>query len=311
MRPALLLALLALPVAGVAQAPAASGQLLEIDNFDAFAGRSYVNAAQCAGTEPLRLEWNIVSTNGPFTGGGTYRIYAANRLVEGSDFCPEEDGGAAVSPRVSAGLVDTAVVVSAIQRKLDVPGNLAVQRTGFSCDTDEGAEIRICSHWYDQASVRRGLARGIFLVQLAAPASPTLDSVGPGDGRLRVSWTPGALGTVAADTYVAQATPVDEEGTPIEGAVTMFSPRTNATTTRISGLTNGTLYRVTVTAFSVGRNPSAESNALLETPVPVADFWDVYEEADGREQGGCASGRASPVALLAAAAILLALRRRR
>jgi hypothetical protein len=309
MRPALLLALLALPVAGVAQAPAASGQLLEIDNFDPVAMRSFINAAQCAGESPLRLEWNIVSLVGAFTGGGSYRIYSANRLTDDTGFCPEEPEPLA-SPEVRAGLVDSVAVTSAVQQKLDGSGAVAAQRAGFGCEV-EGSELFLCAHWVDANSERSGWAQGRFRIQVAAPLAPTLDRVGPGDGRLRARWTVGAGGTVAPRHYVAQATPVDEEGNPVEGEATVFSSRTNASETWISGLTNGTRYQVAVVAFSVGGNPSPESNPLFETPGPVEDFWDVYLGAGGREEGGCASGRAGPLALLAAAALLVALRRRR
>ena len=59
---------------------------------------------------------------------------------------------------------------------------------------------------------------------------------------------------------------------------------------------------MTVSALSAAGNPSAESNALLGTPIPADDFWDRYSAAGGQEEGGCATGAAGPLALLGLAA---------
>lgn len=306
MRRVLLLAAVSLPAFVLAAVSAGTGQVLEIDNFNATAASSYVNAAQCAGTAPVRLEWNIILTTGGFTTDGTYRIYASDTAPstsgDNANFCPEVDS---TTPVVNTGQVQSVAATLAIQG-LDVSGSAIATNAAKTCDSgSEGHTVYVCSHWYDGSAVRRGYASGKFIIQLAAPNAPTGAGVEVGDTRLRVSWTPSTSGAAAADHYIAEATPV-------AGGAPILSSSTNGTEVTISGLTNGTEYSVVVYAFSVGGNRSVASNAVTGTPMPVDDFWEHYRNQPGaREEGGCGTGGAGAFALLGAAALLVASRRRK
>lgn len=310
MRRVLLVAAVVLPLAVLA-AVAGSGQLLETNNYNATSGTSYVNAAQCVGnasTSPLDLEWNIVTASGvTFTGGGLYRVFASTAQptqATGTNgiYCAESSSPTATPP-VTAGQVGY-VAASTVVQDLAISGSGVVAAVGKTCDpSQEGQQIWICAHWYDSTSTKNGYASGKFVLQLAAPASPTGVTVSAGDSKLYVSWAASSGGTVTADHYIAYATPAG--GTPIP------SDRTTSTNATITGLTNGTPYDVTVIAYSVGGNPSAASSpAVSGTPQPSADFWDVYKASGGVERGGCASGPGGALSIVAAAA-LLALRRRK
>ncbi len=310
MRRALLVTAVALPVIVVAAVSAGSGKLVEIDNYNTTATASYVNAAQCAGTAPLRLEWNIVVTSGAFTTAGNYQIYASNAApsttAPNTNFCPEAND-TTVSPNVFAGLVTSTPATNAVQQ-LDVTGAMiatVATKAGASCDAaSEGKTVWVCSHWVDGSSTRSGYASGKFIIQVAAPNPPTGVSAGVGDTRLIVRWTPSTGGSATADHYYAEATPV--------GGTAISSSTTNGQEVTISGLTNGTAYDVVVYAVSVGGNRSAASAAATGTPQPVDDFWDTYQnQAGAREQGGCGTGGTGAFALLGAAALLVPLRRRK
>lgn len=319
MKRILLVAVLALPGAVLAQVSAANGQVVEIDNYNAAATTSYLNAEQCAdtaGAPKVHLEWNIVASAGS-PSSGSYRVYASDQApaTSGTDanFCLQDN---TTNPDHFAGLVAQFAVRSAVQQEF-VSGTEISARTSSLAGTqvcaNEGKEVWVCAHWYDSNGTRSGYASGKFTVQLAAPARPTGVAVGSAPGSLTVRWTASTGGTIGADHYIASAQPLPPgSDIPEPGAPTFTSSAVNGTgPVTISGLSDGTRYRVVVVAYSVGGNPSAESDPVIGTPTPVDDFWKVYENAGGREQGGCGAGGAGPVALLAVAGLLAALRRRK
>jgi hypothetical protein len=78
----------------------------------------------------------------------------------------------------------------------------------------------------------------------------------------------------------------------------------------VDGLVNEQEYEVMVFARSASGTASDPSEAVLGTPKPVDDFWEVYRKAGGTENGGC-GGPAGPLALAGLAGVVLAARRRR
>ncbi len=301
----------AIPFAVLAAASAGSGQVLEVNHYDATNSLSYINAAACAeasGQKLLSLEWDTITTDSSNPNTGTYTIYASNKEPDrtaaagaNQNFCAQADDPN-VSPPIKAGEVDSASATGSRQ-SLTVSAVTAATKAGFTCGTtSENDTVWICAHWFNQASERKGYAIGKFIIQVAAPAAPTGVNVGRGDGRLVVSWTASAGGVVDPNYYIATAT---------AGGQTFSSPPTSGTTATISGLVNGTVYSVVVVAYSVGGNPSPASDPPVdESPVPSADFWKTYKDRGGVESGGCSSGPPDLLAL-AGAVSLLALRRRK
>jgi uncharacterized protein (TIGR03382 family) len=292
MRRALVLAALAAPALAAAQVPAPAGRVVEIDNFNAVAGTSYVNAAQCAGTAPLRLEWNM--GNVTIGQNETYAIFASNTAPT-DNVCAERP----TDPDIVAGSVDSADASLPVQR-LDVSGQTVVTQAGFDCEpsASDTRPVYVCVHW-NSGATRRGAAAGTFLIQLRAPNPPSIAAAGPaGEDSLYVRWSQNSTGLVP-DHYRAQATRLseDEAREPIGEPIT--SSRVTANEVIISGLENGALYKVEVIAFSVGGNPSEPSEALERRPGPIDDFWETYVAAGGREDGGCGTGGTGPLALVA------------
>jgi uncharacterized protein (TIGR03382 family) len=315
MKRALLVAVVALPATVLAQVAAQPAQVVETTNFNSMSGTSYINQAQCNGTaasNPLNLEWQVSMLNAQsFTTvavNAKYKLFASNTApaaaaTGGGTFCAEQSSTTPTT--VTAGPVANGIF-NATAAVMDQPISGAdvvkVGTTTGSCV--DGQVVYICSHLYAQdGTTRLGFATGIFQVQLAAPGTPTGVTVGSGDGRLAVSWAPGS-GSVNADHFVAFAVPSSNPA-----ATPIASGNSTATSTTIAGLQNGTQYDVTVVAYSVGGNPSGASAAVPGTPMPGADFWEVYRAAGGTE-GGCSSGAGGALALLGTASLLV-LRRRK
>lgn len=314
MRRALLVAAVAAPAIALGQVSAPPGRLLEVDNFNADPQvlSSYVNAAQCAGDAPVRLEWNIGSTT--FLPDESYQIYATDSEtieVNGTPFCREEDATGGVGGDNFAEKIADVPATRGVE-SLEVTG-AAIVVTGANLTCDSASErqvVFVCAHWYAaDLTTRKGSAVGKFIVQLAAPAPPTNVRAAVGETRLQVSWDPSS-GSVDADRYVAIATPADSAGVPLPGAVPISSDEVTGTTTTIENLTNDQPYRVVVRSISIGGNRSGDSDAVIETPRFVDDFWESYLGAGGQEKGGCSAGSAGSLALLAVAGLLAALRRR-
>jgi hypothetical protein len=140
------------------------------------------------------------------------------------------------------------------------------------------------------------------------PPVPVNLQVAPGDSALYVSWDVNPEGTgVAASSYDVTAV----ADTPPNAADTHTQSFTGTSNNRVSGLTNGVKYKVTVNSVSPGSNPSIQSVEAFGTPAPVSDFWDTYKTEDhGREVGGCGGGSAGLVSLLGVALALRGLRRK-
>ena len=152
---------------------------------------------------------------------------------------------------------------------------------------------------------------GSILLDLAAPPAPVAKDPTPGDGALNVSWSQGT-GTADAGTSGAPASYnvyCDVHGTSPLTRKCATVTGGGTTSTRVENLTNGTQYDLQVTAETSGGNESPRSNTVTGTPVQVDDFWRLYKNAGGQEEGGCAGGAAGLVAILAL--VPLVLRRRR
>jgi MYXO-CTERM domain-containing protein len=305
MRRLLLAAAASVPIAVVAAiSTAPTGKVVDLDNYNARATvpTSYINKAQCDGTAQLNLQWSAIRT-GTLTGSAAYRLYASSAAPytsgENLNFCPEANVTGSGTTDIFAGQLGSQVSWTADIQGARFSGQDAAALAHVDC-TRDGGVVYVCSHLYD--GTRKGYASGRFEVQVTAPAAPTLERVGPAsETSLVVRWAePSGL---QVDHYAVVAT----AGTEQHRSGDVIAP---ATSTTISGLSLGVTYSVVVYAYSLGGNPSPASNALTGETSPVLDFWEVYQDAGGRDEGGCASGSAGPLALLGVAA-LLRLRRRK
>lgn len=307
-----------LPIAVLALANAQANQLLERNNFSAITGFSYINAAQCAGnatTDPLVIEFNIPGAN-----SGTFTLFATNTqpaVATGGTvtLCAEQGSSPSGAPQVFAGSPPPgSVAADAAVKDISVSGSDAVKLAGKTCSSPELDDVWICAHWTNgQQQKDVASAIGHFRLQFAAPGNVGNVNVGTGDSKLRVSWDASTGGGTNADHYIAAAylrgqSPATQQHPVADTPVA--TQNVTGTSATITGLANGTDYDVFVTPFSIGGNPGTPSGPVPGTPNPSADFWTVYKDRGGVEQGGCASGSGGVLALAAIGA-LAALRRRK
>jgi len=298
MKRALLAVLVAAPAATLAQT---AGQIV----FDP----TEINKTACDSADAtIELDWStsITTTDGSFTTGGEYEIFASTRSWDASDDTDDEDFcDTTIGTDWKAGLVGakfsatSQVVTNRSVNVQDILGAVQVE----TCDDD--TTIYVCVHWRDSALARSGFAHSALKLSVLAPGAPVLDSVVPGDGRLHVRWTEPSSSDAEVDHYKIQATnPADT------GEAPHVSGELGTTSGEIDGLTNGVIYDVVVFAYTESDNQSEASNMMTGTPQPVDDSWDHYQDAGGQERGGCATGAAGALALLGAAGVL-AMRRRK
>ncbi len=310
MRRAFLLVALALPALASAQS---AGQITFQD--DTGGTVRWINAFQCdaANAAEITLAWTIQlnSSTPQFPGTGQYQVYASN--VSSSGDCTGNPVGPPVTITSAADVTMTGQVHSASEFVTDA---------SLSCTSlTIGTSIYVCVQGTSGTSF--GTARGVLTLATTPPGAPTLDSVTSGDEALNVRWTAPASSTTvpAAFDYrvVAQScTPVDADGTCAAGSTPdsrdpaeHSAGEIQATEHRLTGLVNEVTYAVTVYARSEPGNEGTGSSTKDGTPHHVADFWEYYKALGGKEEGGCASGPAGAFALIGAAALLAARRRRK
>jgi hypothetical protein len=103
-------------------------------------------------------------------------------------------------------------------------------------------------------------------VTATVPGAPTIGTASRGNASATVRWTPGTTGGSAITSYQVQV----RTGTTVVRTVTGVA--STATSTVVSGLTNGTAYNFRVRAVNaVGLGTlSAASNAVIPATVPTA-----------------------------------------
>jgi Synergist-CTERM protein sorting domain-containing protein len=258
-----------------------------------------VNVAECSGqvTDLLSFTWSSTTT----TTTGTFNLLASDQAS-----CPTPTSNSTTTAHtitIQAGLTGTSltnvIAVPSVLTQLSIscPGPATV--VNF-CVTD-GATTTI-------------VASGTLQLDLQTPPAPAVNSVSGGDSALNVTWS---LGSGSADAGTAGAATGFNVYCDLSPAVRPIAKKCASVTgggtssTRIGGLTNGVDYDVEVTALSAGGNESPHSDPVTGRPLEVNDFWRLYRNDGGREQGGCATGAAGLVALIALTPLALRRRRRR
>lgn len=273
-----------------------------------------INIAECDGTvstDTVSLAWTYGAVPGPNT---YYHLFAqtsstCNLTETAGKFEITPVGGDPTGGTATGSLAFSLNVFTDLIEPLDLAGTCSAS----------GATIYFCVVVVDGASsstvVEAANATGGIRVDTTRPARPTSVSAQVGDGALTAAWVAGTGGATVA-SWVARANPVDPDATHTDcsaggQAGARECPGVGATSCRITGLTNGACYDVTVQAISVIDNPSLASDPIPGSPRPVQDFWERYRAQGGLEEGGCGTGSATGLALLALAAVAPRLLRRR
>lgn len=321
MKRALVLTLLAAPALALAQTIPAPGAI-------SFAPDALVGPHECLDpAATLSTTWNLGGATGlpvNVTGFGSFQIYASNKeppavtTTGGVRACfTGDDPEEAVFARQIA--VDDEPTGN--PQTVDLPIRTMIEATrGLSaedfaargCDSTALQTFFVCVE-YRESSTLVGSAVGSVQFDGRIPLPPTSASAEPADGALIVRWTPAETGVNATEFFISAVrcdAPTIEECPfpPTEPVVS--SGEGVGTEFRLRGLQNDVQYAVSVFARSEAETPSATAARALGRPREVDDFWDVYDREGGREEGGCATGRGGALAILAAGALLLRLRRR-
>ena len=142
-----------------------------------------------------------------------------------------------------------------------------------------------------------------------APPFPPIDiGVAPGDGHLKLNWSPGD----PAEIIVQYDVHVEPETGGVDGGVAAAVTSAHAdvsTTDDGQPLQNDAGYFITIVATDSYGNVSQPSLEVLGIPVATADFYNHYRDEGGSARG-CASGGASVWIAGIAIALSLLLRRR-
>ena len=222
-----------------------------------------------------------------------------------SSSCPTGQTPSA-TPVTTSSLVDTTL------RTLTVSPDALRQAVGISsCNSPADVTYYVCVYLMNGSSiVATAFSDGTSKFQLAIPPAPVITGVEPANGALGISVAQGTpTSNEQASSNITFQAVASATGQP---TVTAPGTPTGNTSFRVSGLANNVQYTVTAYAFSSAGNPSAASvpfsDPKLTTPLPFKSFWESYQGAGGREQGGCGGG-AGELSLLAL--VPLALRRRR
>ncbi len=259
-----------------------------------------ISIAECtaAVTDQLTFSWTT-TTSGPFD------LWASDTAG-----CPIPTANANTNAKTKSIAASIPVTTTSLTNLINAPS--LINLLGLSCS---GSSIQLSFCLFAAGTNTGGTtatasATGAIGLDLQAPPPPVANTPTPGDGALNVSWSQGngsVDGGSGAATQFRVYCDVHPQTSPIAKRCAVSGNGT--TNTRIEHLTNGTEYDIEITAATTGGNESGRSNLVSGTPEIINDFWRLYRQDGGHEQGGCALGAGGLVALLAL--VPLALRRRR
>jgi hypothetical protein len=297
-RLAAIAALLLAPSMTFAQATPAAGSVTIVESADSTENPPYINIAECKSdtADTLTYYWQVSS----FLGGGTYDLYIAD-TISSATACPTVSSTTATvhSAPIITGLSataasqsykDTATISQRLKQLTDAGA------ATLSCTTGTATQVHLCVNYNPPSSGTQvvNAASGSPKLDLGVPPTPANVVLGPGDSVLHVSWAAGSGGTGSTDGYRVKWGP--HNGT-LDGSHDLTGSGT--TSFDIGGLQNDTEYDVQVLALSPGKNESEATDIASGKPIFVNDFWRLYRQDGGREQGGCAAGAGGLLALLA------------
>ena len=289
---AFLAPLLAAPPLVQAQTNPASGQITVVESADSNENPPIINIAECKGltADTLTYFFNIPN----FAGAGTYDLFIAD-TQSSSTACPATAATSA-SVAVKSSHIISGEPIPSSQSVVDgstVNARLNNGTLAINCDTSTTTTLYLCINTSINGTPTQNVATGSITLDLGLPATPASVRVLAGDTQLHVSWTAGNGGASATTGYRVRWVPTaggTSRSHDLDGIGTLSYD--------IPNLSNGTEYQVQVAGLSVGKNESTASTAVPGTPVPIDDFWRLYQNDGGRERGGCDAGAGGLVALL-------------
>ncbi len=301
-RLAALAALLVAPLLARAQATPAAGSVTVVESADSTENPPYINIFECNGTtaDTLTYYWNVSS----FAGGGTYDLWIADQPST-STTCPAQTSTTLTvhSQQIITGLSATA---ASQNYKDTATAGQRLAQISVSC-TGSNPLYYLCVNYNPPSGSQVvNAASGSPKIDLGVPPTPQNLSLAPGDSVLHASWDVGTGGTGTTNGYRVRW---GLHGETLASSHDLTGVGT--TSYDIGGLQDGTEYDVQVTGLSPGSNESPGSAIVPGTPVFVNDFWRLYKQDGGREQGGCAAGAGGLLALLALVPLAWRGRRRR
>ena len=282
-------------------------------------GRAGGPASSSCGTASVTLRWTSATAA---ASGNTWRV----AVQADTDACPTTTNSAPVSTASNVVVANQLVVSGTTTASsalspgvIETAGSVTCVTSGSAADVVKNLCVwLVVSPGAGETSTP--VAAGTFSFQFARPPPPILNGVRPANSALIVDFSRGAdsgLDNAVPDqyrvyVYGATADPIcivtPPATVPVDPACLIMSPYVPSSGSRVTGLSNNTQYTLQLTAVSSGGNESDPSNTQYGTPLPFVSFWDNYQAAGGREQGGCGGG-AGALSLLAL--LPLTLRRRR
>lgn len=276
----------------LAAAPPAGAQSLTFSESDSQDG--IINKAECeAGTTRLTLSWTIASA----------AATAYDLWVSDQSGCPPASTTSTAHSVNLASSVGASGTYPATGASYTVR-TLLNQIQVVNCNPLATAAY-VCM--FPTGTTTGAVATLNIPLDFATPPAPTVNSVTAGDAALEVSWVDGAGSSEEGTTGSAASYRVYFG---VQGSdLTTFARVVGSRGHRITGLQNSVAYDVQVSALTQGGNEGARSAVATGTPSFVYDFFRLYRQDGGVEEGGCATGSGGLLALLGL--VPLALRRRR
>ncbi len=257
-----------------------------------------INRTECPSTTATVQVSYLPAMSGTFTAGSDqYKFFASTSAC--STTLPTSGSFASdVTATDNLNVQTLTVSVSALRTAL----------TSISCTNANDQTYYVCVYLVNTSPTVVGTAfSGALTFQTAVPPVPVITGHAPGNAAIEVTVAQGT--TTATATATSGITFQATASATGQTTVTAPNPPGTSTTIRLEGLANTIEYTVVADAFSSAGNDSGPSAPpIYETPLPFESFWQAYQNAGGREQGGC-GGDAGALSLLAL--IPLALHRRR
>jgi hypothetical protein len=244
-------------------------------------GQAYINLADCETPDEvdLAISWQV--PEGTDMGGIDHE---ADVFLSTGETCSsvaveigntaEEGGDVTVSANLYAG-----------DFPLQGDELTLTDVTELDCGSGIEEDYYFCIRWewevddplYDTVYVFSGGTPLRFDVK--KPGAPVLVKVSPGESNLKLQWD--APDDEDIGSYIIY---YRDEGS--ENIRSKTETNGNAESYQLTGLTNFTTYEVWIAAEDGSENLGDESNHMTGTPEPVEDFWEVYRESGGSEDGG-------------------------